>query len=319
MDEVMRRRPAKAMIEVSRACNLKCPVCPVGNGSARIYPPMSPELFRHIVDETSTFVQELLLHNFGEPLLHPHIVQFIAYAKERGIRHVKMHTNGLLLSAEIAAGLVEAGLDKLKVSLDGVDQATYEQYRRGGDFHVLIENISRLRKIRDSVGSLRPVIQAQCIVMRHNEGQMGRFEALARDIGADQVKFKTFNALLSGDKSPSEGRSMLPEDSRLQRYTDGDAGTIRSRYKLSRCTWPWDSLVVNADGTVVPCCYDFNADHRLGRACSEPFRSWWETLERREFRRILRSAPESIAICSRCPVGIPDLGIPEEVVRASRE
>jgi radical SAM protein with 4Fe4S-binding SPASM domain len=313
----MRRYPTKAMIEVSRACNLRCPVCPVGNGSARTYPPMPAELFRHIVDQTCTFVQELLLHNFGEPLLHPHIVSFVAYAKERGIRHVKMHTNGLLLSAEIAAGLVEAGLDKLKVSLDGVDQATYERYRKGGNFLALIENISRLREIRERLGSSRPLIQAQCIVMRHNEGRITEFEALAKRIGADQVKFKTFNALLSGEKGFSEGRSMIPEDSRLQRYTDGNAGTIRSRYKLSRCTWPWDCLVVNADGTVVPCCYDFNADHRIGSVRDEPFRSWWSTPERRAFRRILRSAPQSISLCSRCPVGIPDLGIPLDEALAS--
>ncbi len=310
----MRKYPTKAMIELSRACNLRCPVCPVGNGSARIYPPMAFELFCHIIDQISSFVQELLVHNFGEPLLHPHIVECVAHAKEKGIKQIKMHTNGLLMSPKIAEGLVQAGLDKLKVSLDGVDQATYEKYRRGGDFNKLIKNISRLREIRDRLGMRRPIIQAQCIVMRHNEEKIDEFKALAMRIGADQVKFKTFNAKLSGEKGSAEGLSMIPGDSRLRRYTDGDAADIRTEYMLSYCTWPWDCLVVNADGTIVPCCYDFNGNYRLGTVSYEHFRSWWATPERKSFRRKLRSAPQSIPICSRCPMGIPDLGIPEKLI-----
>ncbi|MBW2306627.1 MAG: radical SAM protein [Deltaproteobacteria bacterium] len=309
--------PAKAMIELSRACNLRCPVCPVGNGSARMYPPMPFELFRHIIDQAGTFVQELLVHNFGEPLLHPQIVECIAYAKEKGIKQIKMHTNGLLLSPAIAAGLVRAGLDKLKVSLDGLDQATYEQYRRGGDFNTLIQNISRLREIRERLGMSRPIIQAQYIVMRHNEERISEFEVFAKRIGADQIKFKTFNALLSGEKGSSEGRSMIPGDFRLQRYTDGDATNIRAEYVLPHCTWPWDCLVVIADGTIVPCCYDFNGEYRLGTVSNERFRSWWATPERKAFRRRVRSAMRTIPICSRCPVGIPDLGIPEKDIADS--
>lgn len=306
--------PSKAMIEISRACNLKCPVCPVGNGSARVYPPMAFELFRHIIDETKAFIKELLVHNFGEPLLHPKVVECVAYAKKRGVREIKMHTNGLLLTPEISAGLVNAGLDKLKISLDGVDQATYEKYRRGGDFNKLIHNISRLREIRDRLGAGRPIIQAQCIVMRHNEGQIIEFKDLALRIGADKVKFKTFNAMLSGENLSDEGLSMIPEDSRLRRYADSSATEIRREYMLSQCKWPWDSLVVNADGAIVPCCYDFNADYRLGVVTYDPFLSWWNTPERFAFREKLSTAPGSIPICARCPMGIPDMGIPEKII-----
>ena len=78
------------------------------------------------------------------------------------------------------------------------------------------------------------------------------------------------------------------------------------------CRWPWRKLVVLADGTVVPCCHDYDGSHPLGQAGAEG-RLIWDSPERRRFmlRRIAR--PESIEMCRRCSSAVPRLGLQRTV------
>lgn len=302
-------RPMKAMVEVIRACNLRCPLCPVGNGQAEHYANMSPKLFQKIVSALAPTVSLISLYNYGEPLLHPEIATLVRIAHHAGIERVDITSNGTILPQGVEDALVAAGLDSIRISVDGATQNSYAQYRVGGDLARIWVHIDRIRNARERVGSQTPFIEAQFVVNRHNEHEMEQFRGLCREHGVDRVRFKTFNALMTGTSLAGAGREFLPTDSRLSRYTDQETLTIRDHYKLSTCSWPWQRIVVNADGAIVPCCYDFNGRHRLGLFSQGAETEWWETAARRDFRERLRANPLDIDICSICPIGIPSLDV----------
>lgn len=301
--------PMEAMVEVVRTCNLRCPLCPVGNGVAEHYENMPVEAFREIAEALGETVTSLSLYNYGEPLLHPRIDEIVAIAKAAGIESVSITTNGTLLRARLEDALVRAGLDSLRISIDGATQDSYEKYRVGGNLDRVWNHVRRFVTAKRRANSHRPRIETQFVVNRWNEHEIEDFKRLAHEAGVDRVRLKTFNALMTGLEFSEIGRGFLPTDARYSRYADPSTLTYRDRYKLAQCEWPLVRVVVNADGSVVPCCYDFNGRHRLGTFRSSRGGDWWNTEQRARFREQLRRDPMSIDMCSICPVGIPSLEV----------
>lgn len=301
-------RPMFAMIEVVRACNLACPLCPVGNGTANKHANMTIELFTSIIKRIAATVFQVELYNYGEPLLHRNIGDLISIAKRHGIEWVELTTNGTVFRNGLAHELVEAGLDRIRFAVDGDSQESYGQYRVGGSLESVWRNIGSLINARRQIKSQKPQIEAQFIVNRFNETEVDSFRNRARAYGVDKVKIKTFNALMSGSEFANVGRAFLPVLSKHSRYVDYKSLELRDRYRLSKCEWPWQRLVVNADGSIVPCCYDYNGRHMLG-SFQGTNESWWNTTTRNAFREQLMSDPMSIDICSVCPIGVPNLDV----------
>src|SRR4029079_19282476 len=150
-----------------RACNLRCPLCPVGNGEAEHYENMPVPRFREVVAALAATVVWLSLYNYGEPLLHPSIATLIAIAKSE-IEDVTLTTNGTILRRGLEDALVDSGLDAMRISIDGTTQEAYEKYRAGGSLAKVWDNLRRLVAAKRRAGSGTPLIEAQFIVNRYN-------------------------------------------------------------------------------------------------------------------------------------------------------
>jgi len=102
-------------VEVSNHCNLTCHYCP-HPGQKRSKGNMSLETFERVLELHITLQQRrVALHNFGDPLMHPNIVEFVRMAKAK-VGLVTMSTNGVALTKDMALQLKEAGLDLLAIS-----------------------------------------------------------------------------------------------------------------------------------------------------------------------------------------------------------
>lgn len=301
--------PKRALVEITRRCNLHCPLCPVGNGTARDIPDMQEETFQTLTGNFGAGLQSLTLHNYGEPLLHPDLPKFIRIAKKAGISWVDLTTNGTIMTRELAKQLVESGLDAIRFSVDTSDPNAYEQYRVGGKLSQVLENMACLRRARDRTGQAAPWIEAQALLMKQNEIFVDDFEPVMLAHGADAVRYKTLNVFMSGEETAEFGKTLLPSDPAYHRYACQDPMPANGREQFKACHWPWDRLVVLPDGTLVPCCHDHNADFALGKVHGGD----WVTQERREFllQRLLR--PETIRICRHCAEGVAELGLRKEV------
>jgi len=152
-DSIRLRRPvehlAKVYVEPTSRCNLNCRTCirhawegPLGD--------MSEETFGHLLEGLAAFdpPPTVFFGGFGEPLAHPQIVDMVARAKSLGASQVELITNGCLLSEQMSRGLLEAGLDMLWVSIDGVKPESYSDVRLGALLPEVLENLADFKAVR---------------------------------------------------------------------------------------------------------------------------------------------------------------------------
>ena len=148
--------PDTFYIEIVLQCNLRCQICPMQDISRTMADRkpvlMNLEFFREILKQISDRPRTLLLTIFGEPLLHPHLLDFIQAAKEKK-HQVTLVTNGTLLDREMAKELIFFKTDKITFSIDGCKKETYERIRKGSDYDKVIENLKYLSRLNEQSGN----------------------------------------------------------------------------------------------------------------------------------------------------------------------
>ncbi len=289
-------KPWAASLEPTTSCNLRCPECPTGMQSlTRNKGNMNMEVFRKILDKLSPDLIHLTLYFQGEPMLNPYFTEMVQMARSQKI-FVATSTNGHFLDAENVDKIIKSGLSHLIISLDGLDQQTYEQYRVKGNLQTVVEGIQRLVAARKSAQSNSPFIELQFLVMRHNEHQVNQVKEFAREIGVDKLSLKS--AQVYNFNSENTIIPSLKEKSRYKHMPDGS--WIIAKKIRNRCRRIWSSIVVTWDGEVVPCCYDKNADHQTGNLLEESLNSLWKNQLYTSFRKKVLSNRSDIDICRNC-------------------
>jgi len=135
-------------IDVSGACNLKCPSC--GHAMQGIKNPkgfMSLDDFMKITEKMIRelgLVSHVCLYSWGEPFLHPHLGSIIEYAHSRGIA-VAVSTNLSIESSEQIERVVRTAPDYLKISVSGFYPEVYNTTHTGGDINLVKSNLYRLK------------------------------------------------------------------------------------------------------------------------------------------------------------------------------
>ena len=143
--------PAVATVEPTNLCNLRCIECPAGTGSmTRSKGNLDISLFRSFIDDLSPCLSYLMLYFQGEPLLHPQLTELIQYASHKKV-YTSVSTNGHHLNRENVMRIIESGLNRIIISLDGTDQESYQQYRSGGDFKKVLHGIVNLVQIKKEI------------------------------------------------------------------------------------------------------------------------------------------------------------------------
>lgn len=295
--------PRMAMLEIYRKCNLRCPSCPLGNGSLNSSDPLPLNKVKEIIDKISSTVEDLSLFNYGEPLLHPEVVKIVSYCKLKGINRVNIHTNGLVLNKELSKGLILSGLDRIRFSVDAATEKSYKKYRVGGNFKLLLKKIDEFLSLKKELSSNSPSVEVQMIVMKHNESEIEKFYNLFK--GKDvKIRYKTFNAHMSGFVNKNKSLKFLPSNKRFSRYKDSSADLNKEKYEKLDCNWPVERIIINSDGSLSPCCYGFEEKYSLGNVFNK---NWWNTVKRINFIKDMGKG--KISICEHCPKGIPSLKI----------
>ena len=150
------RWPDIVQIESTNLCNAKCVFCPRDEMHRR-QGVMEMDLFKKIVDECVTLgITHVRVHNYGEPFLDRQLVEKVRYAKSRGIPEVGMISNGSLITEEIAAGMIDAGLDAINISVDAAGKEVFERTRLNLDYDTVIANVRSLVRLRGEVGRTHP-------------------------------------------------------------------------------------------------------------------------------------------------------------------
>ncbi|MFP4095079.1 MAG: SPASM domain-containing protein [Cyclobacteriaceae bacterium] len=291
--------PISISVEPTTSCNLRCPECPSGLRSfTRPTGMLQEEMFKKIVDELQTTLCYMLFYFQGEPYLNRRFLDWVAYASAKGI-YTATSTNAHFLNDATARRTVESGLDRLVVSIDGTTQETYEAYRVGGKLSKVIEGTRNVVAWKKKLKSRTPHIIFQFLVVRPNEHQVEEVEQLARELGVDEVGFKTAQIY-----DYQQGSPLIPRQQKFSRYRKLADGTYTIKNKLLNHCWKmWHSCVITWDGKVVPCCFDKDAQHQLGDLQQQRFREVWQSHSYRQFRQNLLRSRSEIDICQNCTEG----------------
>jgi radical SAM protein with 4Fe4S-binding SPASM domain len=288
--------PFTISVEPTTSCNLRCPECPSGlRNFSRDTGNISLELYYQVIDQLHPDLFYLILYFQGEPYLHPLFFHMAEYAREKKI-YTATSTNAHFLTDKLAKKTVESGLDRIIISLDGLDQATYEKYRVGGSFDKVMEGTRNLVKWKKELKSSTPFIILQFIVFRTNEHQVPSLRKLAKEIGVDKLELKSAQVY-----NYEEGNPLIPENESFSRYKKKADGKYKIDNPLyNHCFRMWRGCVITWDGLVVPCCFDKDATHRLGDLKMQSFQEIWRGEAYNKFREKVFSARNEIDICRNC-------------------
>lgn len=271
-DLAQRAFPDVVRIETTNACNACCTICPRKDIRRQITQ-MDQSLYGRLVDECArSGCRELHLHNFGEPLMDRRLEDRICYAKGKGIKKVKIFSNGSLLNCDRAKGLIEAGLDEIKISIDGATKEEFERIRVPLRFETVMRNIADLIAMRNTSGSHLKVHITCCSTSDRQE--------TIRPL-KNIVDGFTFTKIHNWGTCPQiefKGRVRKP------------------------CQRLWRNLTVLAGGEVSLCCLDYDGQCILGRVGNEAsIREIWNSPAYRRVRRLhSQGRQEEIPLCANC-------------------
>jgi putative metalloenzyme radical SAM/SPASM domain maturase len=170
MLHALRPYPSRLFVEVTTRCNLNCYMCvKQQDGSAVCDGDLSPALFSRL-EPAFPHLDALILNGIGEPLLSPHLENFIRRARcsmPPG-SWIGFQTNGLHLTGLRALSLVDAGLDRICISVDASSPETFRNMREGGELLDIEHAFKAIVAAREQCG--RPEVQVgiEFVVMRSN-------------------------------------------------------------------------------------------------------------------------------------------------------
>jgi MoaA/NifB/PqqE/SkfB family radical SAM enzyme len=176
-------------IEPTNTCNLNCSTC-MRNIWDEKPGMMSHETFELVISGLQEFspIPRGFFGGYGEPLHHPQILDMVAQVKALGAT-VEMITNGTLLTRQTAEALVELGLDRLWVSLDGATPESYQDVRLGDELPHILDNLKYLRlltleKYGWSPWMSRPALGIAFVALGRNIADLPKVLQLGESLGA---------------------------------------------------------------------------------------------------------------------------------------
>ncbi|MDH5358765.1 MAG: radical SAM protein [Gammaproteobacteria bacterium] len=146
--------PMILFVDPASACNFECTFCPTGHkdlikDTGRFVGRMKFDVFKKVIDDLVAFdkpIKVLRMYKDGEPLLNKELAKMIAYAKQSGmVDYIDTTTNGSLMTPERMAPILEAGLDKINISVDGMNKEQYIEFTNFDfDFDGFVNNVKWL-------------------------------------------------------------------------------------------------------------------------------------------------------------------------------
>jgi len=252
--------PSAVHVEVSNCCNLRCEYCVLSENAEgdRI---MSMDTFGGLLPSLGR-ARRIDLSGLAEPLMNKRLLEMVAETRRVAPHaHITLCSNLMLLTEEIAEGLVRNGVDELVFSLDGVDPALVDRIRRGGSLSTLLGNVRLLQNVKARHRSTRPVLSATVVLQRSNLADLPGIVELAATIGSTAVNvngLEPYSEALLGNPVWTEPAAAEGLEGALRAAQDRahELGVELRLPALSLqepvCPQIFRPIVL-ADGTVVPC------------------------------------------------------------------
>jgi MoaA/NifB/PqqE/SkfB family radical SAM enzyme len=289
--------PFVLLIDPCNLCNIKCKFCPSGDlqlikETGRYQGMMNFELYKKIIDDLDEFeepIRALRLYKEGEPLLNPLFADMVKYAKDsKLVQRIDTTTNGTLLNPELNRKIVNAGLDQIDISINGVSaEQIYYYTRKKIDFNKYIENITDLYENRGNCE-----ISIKGIKENLNENEQRKFFDLFGNISN-----RIFLEHISPDWPGFSFHQDIPSE-----FKCGNYGQEIIYRKVCPCIFY--TMVINASGKASVCLGDWPNKSIAGDLKHQSVKDVWTGNILNTYRiKHLRGERGDYEFCRNC--GVP--------------
>lgn len=309
------RTPYVIHIDPSDTCNFRCKFCPSGNAElmkktkGRGHGPMDLATFRRIIDELAEFedpIRVIRLYKEGEPLVNPHLAEMVAYAKASPrVLKVDTTTNASLLTHERSLALIEAGLDRLNISVEGMNAEQYLDFSgHAMDFEAFTEQIRFFYDHRQ-----------QCQVNIKINGDILTPEQ-------EQAFYDTFGDIADGISVERTIEYWPKFDDMKVDYDEGVSLLGGQSGEVSICPYVFYEMCINSDASFSLCRFDWNhamlLDHHVPAPATP--KKIWDSIVLWNFQQsFLRKERKLLTVLSCPKCGILKQGVPEDLDRFAEE
>ena len=228
---------------------------------------MEMNLYKKIIDEIACFSEpirskEIELFHFGESLLHPELHEMVAYGSEKNL-HMVLSVNCPHLTPPKADAILAANASKIILSLDGYDAASYRAIRgSSADYSQALKHIDHLLRQHAATSSKTEIV-LRMIQLKENmdHGEEYRRKWEKRGVTVDLREFFPWT------------------EKELK-----DLGEFNRYPPFMPCPFPWEYMAIQWDGSVVPCCRDYNGENILGNVTTQSLQEIWNSKPYEDFR-----------------------------------
>jgi radical SAM protein with 4Fe4S-binding SPASM domain len=306
-ERVPLKTPLSVHIDISSICNFRCSFCFQADNKAMKNVglkrgKMSLELFKKIVDDLTEFpekVKKIKIGNHGEPTLHKDLPEMIAYAKKMEVAEViEVFTNGSKLEPGLNQALVDAGLQRINVSVEGLSDERYMQVAGvKQDFSELVEGVKDLYKRKDDSLVIYVKIADQTSALDKGDN---RTFILSED--ERQYFYDTFGNIC--DEIYIE--KIVPQwaETQLDKQNDvSETGMYDQKIKRYKETCPFTFMYLhfNCDGTTSPCTLDWPRKVVIGNVNEQSVKDIWTGRSLHNLRvAMLKGQRKDINFCKNC-------------------
>jgi wyosine [tRNA(Phe)-imidazoG37] synthetase (radical SAM superfamily) len=276
--------PLNINIEVTTRCNLACTFCSQITLKKDQIGDMSWEMFKSIADESEQYATPAAnINGLGEPLLHKQFPEMVRYIKGRGFLDVMFHTNGSIMSEELADQLIDSGLDRIIFSVDSPDKKTYESMRIRASFDRVVKNVRLFAERRNKRAMMAPIIRTAMVVTDDTVHQVQDYLKLWKPV-ADQVTLQDMSSL---SKRLDDGTWANQEKSPIPASFDEVRDAAKKKKVGFACPYLFQAASPFWNGDVIPCCNPNAREHLvMGRLGPETMHGIWNGKKYTELRKL---------------------------------
>lgn len=282
--------PIALFVEPTNYCNFKCKFCAISLPEYNKYVKSPTHISFNLVERIFNEIKQLnkkkgggklkvlRLYYLGEPFLNPQFVDILNLANVLEIaERIEITSNASLLKKEYAEKLcrvAQNGNSKiyLRFSIYSVIQERHKRITGSGlDIRNIYDNIAYCKKIRDTLQINNLFIYAKMIDTFSTENET--FLNLYKNI-VDEVTIE-HPMNWSGFNETNLIKNAYGKDIQL---------TVKKGRKV--CAYPFYSIAINADGSVVACCVDWSRKTALGNVNTQTLYEIWNGTQLNELRKL---------------------------------
>jgi len=281
--------PSQIILDVTEFCNLACIHCPYvslvkpkGKERHSLSPQLHDKMVREIKESGLTACRFVRYTGEGETLLHPQIMDFLAAMSGIGMP-TTLTTNGMLLSDERCSQLIEAGTSAVDISIDAFRPETYAKIRVGGELEIVKEGVLRLIAKNKAAGG-KMKIMVSFIHQDDNTGEAEPFKTYWNEKGVDLVFVRNLHSCAG-----------LMQDTARMLWE-------KAPKPRTPCLYPWERLLLKADGLVDYCPSDWKHGSNVGNFAESTIVDIWQGPAMTALRQAHVANDFSChPLCAKCP------------------